>query len=318
MLKQQAKQLQEKIQEYNSIVIFRHRSPDLDAVGSQMALKEAILQNYPYKNVYAFGDEKHYEFDFIAPFDQVDENVISQSLVIVTDTANADRVSANTYLSGKEIIKIDHHQDVASERYGDINIVHPEVSSTCELLFYLTDEFVNFRLNQEVARRLFIGMYADTGGFAYPNTKSSTFNALANLVEFDFDYEQTVSNLRVYDYDIIKAVGYAYSNITIEDGVGYIYFSKDVQEQLSIKPHQVSQVANFLGSIKQLEAWLVFNQYPKFTRVNMRSRKQFDISKVANNFEGGGHKNASGAMVYTDMQRHDIILQVKELVSSVR
>ncbi len=317
MIEQQAKQLQEKIEEYNSIVIFRHRSPDFDAVGSQMALKEAIIQNYPYKNVYAYGDEKHYELDFIAPFDNVDENIIKQSLVIVTDTANADRVSSNMYLSGKEIIKVDHHQDLACERYGNINIVHPQRSSTCELLYFLMDNFINFRLNEEVARRLFIGMYADTGGFSYPNTQSETFLALSEIVKFDFNYEETVSNLKVYDYNIIKAVGYAFSNVVMNQGVGEIYFSKEIQDELQIKPHHVSQVANFLGSIKELEAWVVFNHHPKFTRVNIRSRQKYDVSKIASKYEGGGHKNASGAMVYTDMQRFDLVNDLKEMVLSV-
>ncbi len=307
----------EKIEEYDSIVIFRHRSPDLDAVGSQMALKELIAANYPYKNVYAFGDEKKYDFDFVAPFDKVSDLVISRSLVIVVDTANAERVSSQSYLSAKEIIKIDHHQDLVNERYGKDNYVYPEKSSTCEVLYYLFNDIPTIRFNAEVARRLFIGMYADTGGFSFPNTKSETFLALSELVKYDFNYEETVSNLKVFDLKVIQAVGFAYLNVEIKNNVGYIFFDKKWQDENDIKAHQISQVANFLGSIKELEAWVVFNQYKGFVRANIRSRQKYDISKVAARYNGGGHKNASGAMVYSDMERFDLVNELIEEVLSV-
>ncbi len=313
----QAAEIQALIEQYDSIVIFRHRSPDLDAVGSQMGLKHAILQNYPYKKVYAYGDEKNYEFDFVDSYDVIDNDIIAKSLVIITDTANKDRVSSQDYLRGKHIIKIDHHQDLAIERYGDLNLVDQTRSSTCELLFYIFKEFKNFRLNETAARCLFIGMYADTGGFSFPNTKSDTFLALSELVKFDFNYEETVSNLKVYDLKIMQAVGHAYLNLTIEDGVGYVYFDKKFQTENDIKPFQISQVANFLGSIKELKAWIVFNQYKDFTRVNMRSRQKYDVASVAANFSGGGHKNAAGAMVYNEQEQKQVISKVIEMVNNV-
>ena len=56
VIKSGAKLLKEKIEEFDTIVIFRHQSPDFDAFGSQLGLKTWILDNYPNKKVYAVGN----------------------------------------------------------------------------------------------------------------------------------------------------------------------------------------------------------------------------------------------------------------------
>ena len=45
----------EKIKEYDVITIFGHVIPDGDCYGSQMGLKNAILDNFEGKKVYALG-----------------------------------------------------------------------------------------------------------------------------------------------------------------------------------------------------------------------------------------------------------------------
>ena len=53
----------EAIQEYNTVIIHRHTSPDGDALGSQIGLKWLIKDNFPEKKVYIVGDEaKRYAF----------------------------------------------------------------------------------------------------------------------------------------------------------------------------------------------------------------------------------------------------------------
>ncbi len=307
-------QIKAMIEAHDKIIIFRHRSPDLDSVGSQMALKHAIKQHYPHKEVLCYGDEQYYDFNFVGVYDQVSDKEIKESLVIVTDTANAQRISSQKYLLAKVIIKIDHHQDLEDELYGVINYVDQTASSTCEVLYYIFKYFEEFIFNVEIARCLFIGMYADTGGFSFPNTKPKTFEALSKIVSYDFDYEQTVTNIKSHDLATVKIIGYAYQNLIIENGVGHILFSKKFQRQHKISPQKLSIVANFLGIIKELEMWAVFIEYNDFVRVNMRSRKKYDISKVAVDFRGGGHKNASGAMLENFEQVSEILERLNELI----
>ena len=39
----------EKIKEYNRIIIHRHSNPDGDALGSQIGLKNILIENFPDK-----------------------------------------------------------------------------------------------------------------------------------------------------------------------------------------------------------------------------------------------------------------------------
>ena len=66
----------EKIQAYDSIVIFRHEYPDMDALGSQLGLKQAILDNYPNKNVYALGSLDKQNPSIVDDMDIVDDALI--------------------------------------------------------------------------------------------------------------------------------------------------------------------------------------------------------------------------------------------------
>lgn len=307
----------EEIKKYDSIVVQRHKSPDPDALGSQMALKLFIELNFPLKTVYAHGNEKIENYLPIPMFSYVNSSIEEESLILVTDTANYARINGHNSKGAKKLIKIDHHEDVLNEQFGDINLVMSDYSSTCEVLYYLFkiwQEKYEYKLNSEIMCALFIGIYADTGGFTFSNTKPQTFHALEEISSYDFNYEMTVNNLKLNDLEVMKAVGYAYQNIIIKKGVGYIIFDKEFQINNNVTPQQLSQIVNFLGNIRELKVWAVFNYHENFIRVNLRSRQQYNVQKIAKMYEGGGHINASGAMIKTEEQINEVVDLLLELV----
>ena len=110
-------------------------------------------------------------------------------------------------------------------------------------------------------------------------------------------------------------MGWAYSNITIKNGVGHLVFDKETLSKLGLHPRKVSIIVNFLGIIKELKAWTVFVEYDKFIRVNLRSRHDYDIRSIAIQYDGGGHKNASGALIYNWGQYEEVIKKIEGLVN---
>ncbi len=307
-----------KVEGYHDIMIHRHRSPDIDAIGSQMALKEMLKLNYPDKNICAVGEVGYDQFDYIGELDTVSEDIYPNALVIVVDTANYPRIDDQRFKLAKEIVKIDHHQDLYKDRYGDLNLIVETASSTCEVLYMIFEaaKKINpdFKMNSTVAKYMFAGIYSDTGGFVFPNTKTNTFRTLSELVKYDFDYEPWVMKLRVLDEHIVRLVGYAMQNIEIEDGVGMLKFDTKFQTEMNASPRDLSIVVNYMGMFKNLKTWVVFNEHPKFIRVNLRSRSEYDVSKIASQYDGGGHKNASGAMISTWDQADDIKKKLLEMV----
>ncbi|WOO87247.1 bifunctional oligoribonuclease/PAP phosphatase NrnA [Mollicutes bacterium LVI A0039] len=305
-----------EINSHKKIIIHRHKRPDLDSIGSQMALYEYIKLNFPNKEVYAGTQDNYSGYEYIGEHTLINQNMYHNALVLVVDTANVERVDAKLDLKEMNVIKIDHHPNETP--FGNVMYVEETRSSTCEVLFYMFkhwNEVNGFKLSREICFPLFCGIYGDTGGFKFQNTKSDTFAALSEIMKYDIPFEETVLRLQAYDEDIVRLVGYTYQNITIEDGVGYIIFDKQFQEEFNTTPAKLSNVVNFLGTFANIRAWVVFNEYDNFIRVNLRSKGMLDISQIAMQYGGGGHKNASGAMIYEWHETKDVVDKLKKLVS---
>lgn len=305
-----------EIENHRKIIIHRHKRPDLDSMGSQFGLYHYLKTNFPTKEVYAATYDEHNGFEFIGVHQKLASNDYNNALVIVVDTANYERIDANLTQNKNVIIKIDHHPNETP--FGNYMLVEDFRSSTCEVLYFLFQHLnkVNgFILNQAICFPLFCGIYGDTGGFKFQNTKADTFEALSELMKYDIPFEETVLRLQAYDEDIVRLVGYAYQNLTIENGVGYIVFDKQFQNDYQTTPAKLSNIVNFLGTFENVQAWAVFNEYDNFIRVNLRSKGAIDISKIAMQYNGGGHKNASGAMIYNWNETDDVIRALKEITA---
>lgn len=310
------KELNSLIEKFDHIVILRHKRPDLDAFGSQLGLKYVLQNTYPDKLIHALGEDGYSEFSYIGEIDYQVKVDPQKTLTIVVDTANFDRIETDDIVMSDTIVKLDHHQDIEDERYGVFNHVVPTCSSASELIVSIAKE-LNWKLDSASARSLFYGIYGDTGGFIFPNTSSDTFLALTTLRSYDWNYEDAVTKLRTYDHFTLKILAYAYQEIQIEDGTGFLVFDKKTQKEIGATANDISIIVNFLGQIKELDKWVIFNEYNTFVRVNMRSRERFDVSSIAKLYNGGGHKNASGASLKKLDQIDEVVEKLKELKPDV-
>lgn len=111
------KKILRKIKQYETIVIARHVGPDPDAICSQVALRDAILERYPKKKVYAVGAGVS-KFRKYGLLDKIDVTNLHNALLITTDVPNFYRIDGIEGLKFKEIIKIDHHP--FEENFGGI------------------------------------------------------------------------------------------------------------------------------------------------------------------------------------------------------
>ncbi len=303
-----------EILNHKKIIIHRHKRPDLDSIGSQMALYEYISHNFENKEVYAATYDNYTGYEFLGNQTVVEANMYKNALVIVVDTANSERIDANYNYKDAKVIKIDHHPNETP--YGNVMYIEDFRSSTCEVLFYMFqdwNEINNFELTKEICYSLFCGIYGDTGGFKFPNTKADTFYALSEIMKYDIPFEETVLRLQAFDEEIVRLIGYAYQNITIENNVGYIVFDKQFQDTYNTTPSKLSNVVNFLGTFNNVKSWVVFNEYDNFIRINLRSKGDIDVSKVAMQYNGGGHKNASGGMIYEWNETENVIQKLIEI-----
>ena len=84
--------------------------------------------------------------------------------------------------------------------------------------------------------------------------------------------------------------------IVTENGLGYIKITNDVLNQLEVDSASAGNMINNFNFIKEVLVWATITEDIKNEqiRVSIRSRGP-EINEVAEKFNGGGHKFASGA-----------------------
>src|SRR5919204_5040547 len=106
---------------------------------------------------------------------------VSERVLIALDCANESRIADPDVLGRVPLsIDLDHHHD--NSRFGDVNLVVPDASSTGEVLRDLFRE-LDVELTPEIAEPLYIALVTDTGRFQYTNTTPKALRLAAELVE---------------------------------------------------------------------------------------------------------------------------------------
>ncbi len=291
-----------KIQEYDTIILFRHIRPDGDCKGATKGLQAILRLSFPEKQIHLIHDDHSDYLAFIGDDDpDVTDEVYQNALGIVLDTATANRIANPKYTLCKELIKIDHHIDV--EAYGDYNWVESDASSACELVakFYYHHRDV-LKIDAQAATYLYTGMVTDSGRFRYSSVSGDTLRWAAILLDQGIDTDRLFAHLYLEDYSYYKFKAYVYENMNFtENGVAYIHVNAKMKEKFGLTDEEASQVVSMLDQIKGCICWLAFidsSKEPGIIRVRLRSRFM-TVNQIAEQHHGGGHACASGATVYS-------------------
>lgn len=307
------RQIIDTISAYETIIIHRHVRPDPDAYGSAMGLKEILQESYPDKQVYAIGEHDD-TLTFLAQPDTVRDEQFEGALVIVTDTANTDRIDDQRYNSGAFLIKIDHHPN--DDAYGDLAWVNTEASSTSEMIYELFEEgkvSANWQMSDAAARLLFAGIVGDTGRFMFQSTSQKTFDTAGDLIKYDFNRTELFNGMYEVERNLLNLQGHIYQQFVMdENGAAYVKLPLAVLREYGVTASETSLLVGSLGNVKGIQAWIVFIEEEDQIRVRLRSKGPI-INGLAKEYGGGGHPLASGASVYTWDSADEVISKLKTL-----
>ncbi|MBK0037179.1 MULTISPECIES: DHH family phosphoesterase [unclassified Enterococcus] len=295
------------IKTFDRIIIHRHQRPDPDALGSQVGLAEILRASFPKKEIYQVGGPVE-GLDYLALMQTIPDDLYKGALVIVTDTANAPRVSDQRYDQGAKLIKIDHHPN--DEPYGELVWVNTKASSCSEMIVSFWQMFQNeLTMTQEAARLLYAGIVGDTGRFLYPATTATTLRLAAELLDYGFDAAKINRQLDQVSRSVARLSGYVYENIEIDEiGAGKVILSQELLQRFGVVDSETSAVVSLPGKIDEVLAWAIFVEQPEgYYRVRMRSKGPV-INEIAKRHHGGGHPLASGANA-KDLEEVAVIYQ---------
>jgi bifunctional oligoribonuclease and PAP phosphatase NrnA len=291
-------QILEAIENYETIIIHRHVRPDPDAYGSQGGLAEILKASYPEKNIYTVGAEEP-SLNYLRRLDSISDDTFKGALVIVCDTANAERICDERYRLGEQLVKIDHHPN--EDPYGDLQWVDTSASSTSEMIyeFYLTFKEQGLKMSDEAARLLYAGIVGDTGRFLYPSTTNKTFAYAGELIHYNFSRTELYDKMYELAPNVVKLNGYILQNFDLlENGAAKVVMKRELLDQYSVKPSEASLLVSELGNVRGIKAWVFFIEEEDQIRVRLRSKGPV-INTIARNYNGGGHPLAAGASIYS-------------------
>lgn len=301
------------IQDYNSIIIARHKNPDLDAYGSQFGLYYALKAKYPKKNIYAIGDTNNQ--NYFQDLDQVDDEIKKESLVFVLDTVASQMLNEQDYKYHKKIILIDHHQNSPDIPY-DYYIRDTESSSTAEIIAnFLMSLGIN--INEDSARALYMGIIGDTGRFLYNSTTPKTLITAAKLLEKEINIQDIHNLIYLESLESKKIKNIFFNNIKFTKK--NVAFSKNTQEFLDkydLDPYFVSRgLISQMSGIREIPIWANFTYDKSIDKVicEFRSR-EYPVLDIAKKYGGGGHMYACGCTIDSWEDSDKVIKDLNKLI----
>ncbi|MGL4624275.1 MAG: DHH family phosphoesterase [Culicoidibacterales bacterium] len=298
----------EKITQAQTIIIHRHVNPDPDAYGSQGGLAQLIRDNFPLKRVYCVGEAEPTMANLLTP-DSIADEIYREALVIITDTANRERIDDQRYAQGQTVIKIDHHPN--DDAYGDWLWVDTNASSTSQMILRFAlhmQETQQWQITKEFAKLVYAGIIADTGRFMYSHVDKQLFNEVGEIIEL-IDLQKFYQEAYSRTLADVQFSGYISQNIqTTPHGCGYVTITDETLKQFDVSRTKASSMVNMLANIEGIHTWVFFTEDIENdnVRCSIRSRGPI-INGVAKQFGGGGHPLASGARV-NSWQEIDAVL----------
>ena len=312
------KALFDLVKKYDVITLYRHVSPDSDALGSQFGLKQWILDTYPSKRVYALGTIEQNNKNSCYPVaDEVDDETVKQSLAIILDTANTPRVDDQRFKIADYRLKIDHH--IVVEEYAEASIVDPKKGATCEILARLFEQ-EGYTLSAPCAQYLYGGLIADTLRFSIQTTSANTLRAAAYLVDCGANVTKAnednfSTSLEIYQYE-----NFLRSKVQVrENKLAYCIVCKEEYDAFGLTFNEAKDKVYVMGGVHEFESWILFTEKERnedneiLYSASLRS-KRTPIDDIANKYGGGGHHLACGCRGLTMEDVESILKDILERI----
>ena len=292
------------IRSNDRFLIVTHENPDGDALGSILAMKLALDSLGKDSVMYVGGEmalPPDYEFMPLEDLQRELPEDAASRIVLALDSATAPRtrIPPEVLAAAPLVVDIDHHHD--NTRFGTINLVVPEASSTGEIVRDLLRD-LDVALTREIAEAIYIALDTDTGRFQYANTTQKAHELAIELMESGVEPQEIFR--RIYEavpFARQKLKGKALDRACLyEDGrmIATYLLSADFEE-LGVGEEYAEGVIDELRAVKGVELAMTVREPPVPDglprRVSMRSASDvFDVSAIARRRNGGGHKRAAG------------------------
>lgn len=290
----------EEIEKAEKIVILTHDTPDGDAIGSSLAMKQAI--KILGKEADVIIPEYSECFNFLPGISEIkkESNIKKYDLALALDCADGKILKGYDpyFENAKMKIVIDHHS--SNKMYGDINFVNPAAPACCEILVGIFD-YLGIEITKEIGTAVITGIITDTGGFDY-NATAETFDFAAMLLRKGINisevYRKALKIKTRPNFELRKLADERME--FLEDGkVTFTYITLEDEKRVNAKTGDHEGLVENGRDIEGVEVSVFLHEKEgkQGFKLSLRSSEYVNVSDVCLMFGGGGHQKAAGAFV---------------------
>lgn len=308
------------LKSHSRFIITSHVNPDPDAIGSEIAIagilkqlgKEYSIINTsitPYNIEFLDGDnliEYYNEDEHYKLFNDCDA-------AIVLDLNHLNRTVRMEEQFRKfkgDIICIDHH--TKPEYFSEYNYIDESKSSTGEIIFDFIESTNELSLNKNIATAIYSAIMTDTGSFRFSKTNANLHRKVATLLEHDLSSEDIYDKIySQFAFSRIKLLGESLYTISISESgkISYMIVTQESVKRSRGIESDVDGFVNFALTTKGVKIGILFFELEDGVKISFRSKEEIPVNKLASEFGGGGHINASGTRLFNT--------ELEDLVSKV-
>lgn len=290
------------LREGRRFLIAGHVDPDPDCIGSLLAL-DWLLEKLGKEAQPLSHDPIVPQWRFLPRIDRITSPTgdapwsrEAWDTLIVVDCDLERTGGASAWADRVErVINIDHH--VTNEGTGDINLVVPGAAAAGEIVYRLIRE-AGVDLDAAVATLLYVAIMSDTGSFRFSNTTASVFEIAADLVRHGAKPDtiaQEIYDTRSWEY--VRLLGRVLKTLqrSPDGNVAWITLSRQMIREEGAREDESEGFIQYPRMIDGVEVALFFKETgTDQVRVGFRSKQRVDVSRLAQEFGGGGHPRAAG------------------------
>ena len=316
--KEPINKIKDKLKNTNNILILSHYHPDGDAVGAVLSMSR-FFRKMGYEVSAALPDSSPAFFEWMKGVEDVlifekepeliEHKFSEADLIFSLDFNDPSRLKGMEIWyekSGATKVLIDHHPE--PKNFSDITISDVSVSSTCELLYELMKSVGGGEIiDKEIATSLFVGILTDTGCFSFNSSDPDTYFRVAELLDYEINKDEIFS--LVYDNysdNRMRLLGYVLKEkmeVIPEYNTAFISITMDELERYSFVMGDTEGFVNYPLSIRDVRFSALFIEKPDHVKISFRSKGHFPVNLFSRkHFNGGGHLNAAGGELYSNME----------------
>jgi bifunctional oligoribonuclease and PAP phosphatase NrnA len=311
----------EAIKGASKFVVASHENPDGDAIGSVRAMELVLRQLGADVVVYIPKAMIPKEYEFIRPEALTAElpSDIGERTVLALDCGNASRLSMPELLAqAADVLNVDHHAD--NTHYGRLNVVTGEAPCTTLLVWELAG-LLGVERTADIATAVYVGMVTDTGRFQYSNTTPAAFELAAELVRAGVDVHDVFRQVfERFEWQRLKLLARGLEN-AVRHGDGEIVSTHLTRADFDEAGADDDASEGIVDFLRGVEGALVAVFVRDLDDADKPARKgslrtthdDVDVSIIAREYGGGGHRQAAGFS--TDESMDEIVERVRHGLS---